>query len=66
MAVALDGWGGGRGGVVERNRERREERQEAGEERRRKLLLCEQITNVEGSAGSVGKHFTVHEKAGSL
>lgn len=65
--MALDGWGGGRGGVVERNRERREERQEAGEERRRKLLLCEQITNVvEGSAGSVGKHFTVHEKAGSL
>lgn len=52
--------------MVERKQREKEERQEAGEERRRKLLLCEQITNVEGSAGSVGKHFTVHEKVGSL
>lgn len=48
-----------------REREKGRKRPEAGEERRRKLLFCEQITNVvEGSAGSVGKHFAVHEKAG--
>lgn len=50
---------------MEREREKEGKRQEAGEERRRKLLFCEQITNVvEGSAGSAGKRFAVHEKAG--